>query len=238
MSDITLPQLTDATTADDGSGVFDVLINAAELHITEQYNEGMLTGTDYATVYLGLLQSTIAASIQYLMEEQKAGLEADLLQQKINSEIKNNEPGGVIDLQKQKLQEEIDLVIAKTAESYESIQASQQKTDMERQLNTRVISKTEAETALLNARTSEQGSFTTRTDAESAQKIALMNAQTLGFKTDAKQKLLKQMLDGYAATLSIAGSAIAPQAVIADSIDDIVNDLLVDLDGTDAVVVI
>ena len=238
MTDITLSQLTNSTAVSAGTGVFDVLINAVELHITDQYNEGRITGEAYSTVYLGSLQAVLAQSIKYLMEEQAADKQAELLQEQIESENKNNEDGGVIDLTKQKLQEEIDLIVGKTAESYEAIQSSQSRSNRENQLNARVVTKTEAETALLNKRTLEQEAFTTRTDAESAQKVALMAAQTLGFKTDAKQKLLKQMLDGYAATLSIAGSAIAPQTVIADSIDDIANDLLVDLDGGDAVLII
>jgi len=229
MANIEITQLTNSTNADDGTGVFDVLINATEFHIIDQYEQGRITGSDYATVYLGSIQAVLAQSIKFLMEEQKADKEAELIQEKIESENKNNEVGGVIDLTKQKIQEEIDLIIGKTAEAYEGVQASQQKTNRENQLNSRVIIKTESETALLNDRDLEQVAFTTRTDAESAQKIALMAAQTLGFTTDAKQKLLKQQLDGYAATLSIAGSGIAPQAVVADSIDDVANDLLSDL---------
>lgn len=198
MTDIAITALTNSTTATDGTGIFDVLINAVELHIVEQYEQGRITGEDYAKVYLGSIQSTVSEAIRFLLDEQKAGLEADLLTQKINSEIKNNEVNGVIDLEKLKIQ---------------------------------------AETALLTDRDLEQIAATIRTDAESAQKIALMAAQTLGFKTDAKQKLLKQMLDGYAATLSIAGSAIAPQSVISDSIDAIANDLLSDLDGVSAIVI-
>jgi len=199
MTAIALTDLTTSTSTTTGTGVFDVLINSVELHIEDQYNKGFITGEDYAKVYLGSMQSTLAEAIKFLLEEQAAGKQADLLTEKIASEVKNNEPNGVIDLEKSKLQ---------------------------------------AETSLLSDRDLEQVAATTRSDAESAQKVALMAAQTLGFKTDAKQKLLKQMLDGYAATLSIAGSAIAPQAVISDSIDDIANDLLNDLDGANAVVIV
>ena len=232
MADIQLSQLTNSTNADDGTGVFDVLINAVELHVLDQYEEGRITGEDYSKVYLGSLQAVLAQSIKFLIEEQAADKQAELLQEQIESENKKNELGGVIDLEKQKLQEEIDLVIGKTAETYEAIQFSQQKTSRENQLNTRIITRTEAETALIGSKDLEQQAFTTRTDAHNAQQIALMAAQTLGFTTDAKQKLLKQMLDGYAATLSIAGSATAPQTVISDSIDDVANDLLTDLSST------
>ncbi len=163
MTAIVINELTNSTTANDGSGFFDVLINAVELHVVDQYEQGRITGEDYAKVYLGSLQHSLTEAVKLILADQQA-----------------------------------DNLISRNA---------------------------------------EQLAATIRSDAESAQKIALMAAQTLGFKTDAKQKLLKQMLDGYAATLSIAGSAIAPQAVISDSIDSIANDLLTDLDGLDAVVI-
>lgn len=232
MSDIELTQLTNSTAEVSGTGVFDILINATELRIIDQYEKGRITGKEYATVYLGSVQAVLAQSIKFLLEEQQASKQAELIQEKIESENKNNEEGGVIDFTKQKLQEEVDLIVGKTAEVYENVQASQQGTNRENQLNSRVITKTEAETSLLNARDFEQQASTTRLNAESSQKVALMAAQTLGFVTDAKQKLLKQMLDGYAATLSIAGAATTPAAVVSDSIDDVANELLSDLDSS------
>jgi hypothetical protein len=275
MADIQLDGLTNATDGNDGTGVFDKLMVAVENHIQEQYDDGRITGSDYATVYLGSLQSVLQQSMAFLLEEQKAGLEADLIQAKIDSEVKNNEAGGVIDLQKQKLQEEIDLVIAQTANQYQQIDASRQDTTrrnlinskeaikldketellitqntelglngvIERELkNQQAIAtesggldntnKTNAEVAFLNAREIETEASTVRNDAESAQKILLMSAQTTGFKTDAKQKLLKQMAEMRAVSVSISGSTAGePDASLGPQIDAVVNDVLNDLDS-------
>lgn len=273
MADLIFTELTNATTGDDGTGTFDLLMQAVERHIEEQYEDGRITGSDYATVYLGSVQAVLQQSMAYLLEEQKAGKEADLIQAKIDSEVKNSEVGGVIDLQKQKLQEEIDLVIAQTANQYEQITASRQDTvrknlinskqaikldkdtelvitqntelglngPVERDLKTEQkiavtsgaldeTNKTNAEVAFLNAREAETEASTIRNDSESTQKVLLMIAQTTGFKTDAKQKLLKQMGEMRAVGVSIGGSVgTEPQAAIHDSIDAVANDILDDL---------
>ena len=187
MADIDLTDLTNATTADDGTGVFDVLINAAERHIEDQYTQGRITGTDFATVYLGMMQSAITESIKFLLSEQEAGHRADLVAQQVISETKNNETDGVIDKTKGKLDEEIQLLLAQTAEMLAG---------------------------------------TIRKDAESAEKVLLLEAQTLGFKSDTKQKILKLMLDGYAVNLSIAGSANVPETVLDGSIDQLSQEIL------------
>lgn len=273
MADIVLSDLTNSTNGADGTGVFDKLINSVEHHIQEQYEAGRITGPDFATVYLGSLQAVLGESMKYLLSEQEAGLKADLIQEQINSETKNNEAGGVIDLQKQKLQEEIDLIIAKTAESYEGVTASRQDTvrrnlinskeaiklDKETELvitqNSELIAngpveralkveqttattsgaldqtnKTNAEVALANARELEVEASTIRNDAESTQKVLLMVAQTTGFKTDAKIKLLKQMYEGRAVAVSISGNVgTEPDASKDTAIDPVCNEILSDL---------
>jgi hypothetical protein len=63
-------------------------------------------------------------------------------------------------------------------------------------------------------------------------KQLLMAAQTLGFKSDTKQKVLKQMLDGYAVNLSIAGTANVPETVLEQSIDQLSQEILTDIGST------
>jgi hypothetical protein len=79
MTDITITDLTNATTGDDGTGVFDILMQSVERHLEEQLDQGRITGPDYATVYLGALQSTLQQSIEFLLREQEAGHRADLV---------------------------------------------------------------------------------------------------------------------------------------------------------------
>jgi hypothetical protein len=88
MTDISLLTLSDATTvgtgnaATDGTGNFDKLMKVVTLHVEKQFTDGRITGTDYATVYLGALQSTLAQAVSFTLNMNKANKEADLLAQK------------------------------------------------------------------------------------------------------------------------------------------------------------
>ena len=91
MADITISTLSDATTvgtgnATDGSGNFDKLMKVVTLHVEAQFNAGRITGSDYATVYLGALQSTLAQAVNFTLNMNKANEEADLLAQKKTTE--------------------------------------------------------------------------------------------------------------------------------------------------------
>ena len=83
MTDITIADVTNITdeNANNGTGVFDVLMKSVEAHIESQY--GKITGSDYATVYLGSLQAVLAQSIQFVLQEEAAGLQADLIAEQI-----------------------------------------------------------------------------------------------------------------------------------------------------------
>ena len=73
-------------TAADGTGNFDQLMKVVTLHVEAQFNAGRITGTDYATVYLGALQSTLAQAVTFTLNMNKANNEADLLAQKKTTE--------------------------------------------------------------------------------------------------------------------------------------------------------
>ena len=79
MADISYSTLSSATTATDGSGNFDKLMKVVTLHLEAQYTAGRITGTDYATVYLGALQSTLAQAVSFTLNMEKANEEATLL---------------------------------------------------------------------------------------------------------------------------------------------------------------
>ena len=82
MADILLSDLTNATNVTDGqsngTGVYDKLMNTTNMYIGDQYNRGMLTGTDYATVLLGAMQGVMQASMQFLLQEKVAEAQIDL----------------------------------------------------------------------------------------------------------------------------------------------------------------
>ena len=229
--------VTNATTTEDGTGVFDIFMKAQDLHMTQQVQAGNISSTDYAVVYTNVLQHTLSESIKYLSDQKLAGAQARLVEQQILSEKKKNMNGGLLDLEKKKQQQEIDLIVATTATHIANTAGVKAKTKNDNNITSRSVDKLEAETVFLGKRALEQTAGTVRLDAESGQRVALMSSQTLGFKVDAKFKLLKTMHETFSSVLSIAGSGTVPQAAVGGSIDSLTNDILKDLDGADAVVI-
>lgn len=79
--DIKLAQLDQLNVAElttkelNGTGVFDVLMSTTSLHIQKEFDKGRIRGPEYAQVYLGGLQATLASSIQYLTQSKTLGIE-------------------------------------------------------------------------------------------------------------------------------------------------------------------
>jgi len=277
MADIELSNLTDSTNADNGTGVFDKLIQSVEHHIESQYKAGRITGNDYSSVYMGSMQSVLSESVKFVLSEQQVEKEVDLLSEQIISEQKKNEAGGLIDLEKKKNQEQIDLIIAQTASQYEGIDASRKDTNRKNLLNSKQVikigkesellttqnselllsgvveralkdaqriatasggidntNKVNADVAYTNAREVEQIAATVRMDLESAKKVLLIEAQTLGFKVDGKQKLLKQMFEGFAIETTTNGAVTAPAPSLnsSASLEMVANSIFDDLAPT------
>ena len=154
------------------TGVFDVIMEAVNKQIEKQWAAGRITGTDYATVYLGALQSVLQEAVKFTLSAESAGLQADEIAAKI-------------DLIREKI-------------------------------------------------ITEQTNTVDATGGAAKDKSELMTAQTLGFSNDTKQKLFKQMIDGYSANLAIAGVANVPEATLDGAIDQLAQNILDSLTDTDA----
>jgi len=72
-----------------GTGVFDDLMEGVNAHLEAQFNLGRLTGAEYATVYLGAMQSSLQNSVQFILGKQQADKQAELLTKQILTEEKN-----------------------------------------------------------------------------------------------------------------------------------------------------
>lgn len=86
ISNLTSNVSTSATFEVTGDGVFDDLMEVVNAHLDAQFKLGRITGTDYATVYLGALQSTIQNAVTYLLGQEKTNAESALLAQKVITE--------------------------------------------------------------------------------------------------------------------------------------------------------
>lgn len=113
MAAISIDDVT--TTFTDGAGVFDVLMRSIDSHLDKQFISGRIKGSDYATVYLGALQTVLQQSIQFVLAEQKAEAEITLLESQnasilAETTIKNNQSAKDLLLK----QEQIDASAANT----------------------------------------------------------------------------------------------------------------------------
>ena len=86
----------------------------------------------------------------------------------------------------------------------------------------------------MQAREIEQLAATVRMDLESSKKVLLIEAQTLGFKVDGKQKLLKQMFEGFAIETTTNGAVTAPAPSLnsSASLEMVANSIFDDLAPT------
>lgn len=70
-----------------GTGVFDDLMESVTAHLEAQFQLGRITGTDFATVYLGAMQSALQVSVSYAIGQEKTNAEVALLTQKQTTEF-------------------------------------------------------------------------------------------------------------------------------------------------------
>ena len=78
---VDITNLTHATI--DGNGVFDVLMRTVNAHLQKEWNANRLKGTEYSTVYLGALESTMNTSLQFLLAKDKLNAELAILEQQL-----------------------------------------------------------------------------------------------------------------------------------------------------------
>lgn len=182
---LTINDLTLATL--DGTGAFDVLMRANKAHLESEYQKNRIKGPEYSTVYLGSLESVMQTALQFLLNKDKADLEAQLIQAQI-----------------EKVNAEIDLVKQQTANAAieaEVLRAQKCKLDAEFDVLLQSKLKTAAEMTLLAQKTQTEKAQTVAmgVDADSVigRQKELYNAQTTGYTRDAEQKTAKLMVDSW-----------------------------------------
>lgn len=220
MSEIPTSALTSATIG--GDGLFDTLMRAAKAHLDQEYTQNRIKGTEYSQVYLGSLTQILQTSAQFLLEQRKSALEAELMQaqiaetnakvllvhaqielakqQKLNAE---NE-WKLLDEQKAKMQAETKLLgqtYLNAVTENDTMLKQQCKLAAEYDVLMEQKGKTVAEASLLaqkkvteQAQTSSVG---TDDDSVVGRQKALYLAQTNGFQRDAEQKAAKLLVDSW-----------------------------------------
>ena len=156
-TNILLADVSNVTSTEDGTGSFDVLMNAIDIHLDKQYKKSRLKGVDYATVYLGAMQSAMGQALTFTLQEGAAEKQVDLLIEQIVQ-----------------AREQTDLIIAQTAGAYEQTTASEADTQRKNILNNKQVLKIQKETSLIDKQALEVVAGTIRNDALSAQQILLL----------------------------------------------------------------
>ena len=82
IGNLTAGVTTDADNVVTGTGIFDDMMETVNAHMAAQFNLGRITGSDYATVYLTVMQATIQQAVAFTIGVQKGNAEESLLFQK------------------------------------------------------------------------------------------------------------------------------------------------------------
>ena len=85
----------------EGTGVFDIIMKAANENIKIQNQTSRITGAEYAEVYLGTMQSAISESMKYILQKDNLIKDEELKQ--ANIDLLNRQKEGFDDNKYQKL---------------------------------------------------------------------------------------------------------------------------------------
>ena len=207
--------ITDLTHASvEGNGVFDVLMRAVNAHLQKEWSANRLKGTEYSTVYLGALESTMNASLQFLLARDKTNAEIDILkQQLVNLKVEEAnaiKQGAWLTNQAAQIAAQTSLVTKQELQVVaETLNVPKQGTLIDAQKDVQVQQKLNLEAQKLNipkegALVDAQKALTdqkklTEIDAlltATAQR-SVLTAQATGFANDAKQKAAEIMIKGF-----------------------------------------
>lgn len=85
----------------EGTGVFDIIIKAANENIKIQNQASRITGAEYAEVYLGTMQSAISEAMRFLLNKDQSTKDLEVKQ--ANIDLLNRQKEGFDDNKYQKL---------------------------------------------------------------------------------------------------------------------------------------
>ena len=208
---VDITNLTHATI--DGNGVFDVLMRTVNAHLQKEWTANRLKGTEYSTVYLGALESTMNTSLQFLLAKDKLNAELAILEQQLVNlkveEINATKQGLLLDKQ-------LDDLVAATALKI------QQKANLVDELltNAQQRSNLATEQARIAAQTSQINTQTSQIAAQTAQINAeTQNVPKQGALIDAQKDVqVQQRLNLEAQKLNIPkeGALVDAQRALTD----------------------
>ena len=192
ITDLTLKTL-------DGTGVLDQMLATMRVHLAEQFDKERIQGTEYAEVYLGAFQSTLAAAIQFLLARRKLGVDLKLQEAQISlttaQEDQIRAEMQKIPYEIQALQKQLELAdkqIAQADKQLELTEAQIQVQLKQLDLMAEQLEQAKAQTAYYEQRTITEKAQTSAgvaaTGSVIGTQVALMNKQADGYDRNAEQQ--------------------------------------------------
>lgn len=192
ITDLTLKTL-------DGTGVLDQMLATMRVHLAEQFDKERIQGTEYAEVYLGAFQSTLAAAIQFLLARRKLGLDLKLQEAQISlttaQEDQIRAEMQKIPYEIQALQKQLELAdkqIAQADKQLELTEAQIQVQLKQLDLMAEQLLQAKAQTEYYAQRTITEKAQTqagvAATGSVIGTQVALMNKQADGYDRNAEQQ--------------------------------------------------
>lgn len=191
-------ELEDLTKGDiSGTGVFDTLMRSVNDHLSSQYAASRITGSDYADIYLGSLNSVLSQATNFLLGKEQLNKQLLLLDKQIEIAEKNSE---LVAAQIRKMDADTEVSIKQLSLMDEQIAQAVEQTKLITQQTQQVIKSMEmtdeqilklrADTSLVNQQvinTTNQNTTITKQqekldkeNAVLAQKLITETAQTEG----------------------------------------------------------
>jgi len=216
MTDITIEDVANGAEDKLVPGVFDHLMSSVETRLTTEFQQGRITGPQYSEVYLGAIQTVMAQAVQFVLQEQTAQKQAELLDQQILTEVQNTDKvAAEISLIGQQelvaIQQEaklvVDILVVGKQEDLldEQILTEEQNTA----LVTKNVIKAQSEIDLLDQKeltevqstlkvTAETGLLSQKTDTEKAQILDTVNAAAVVGVIGKQKDLYTAQENGFA----------------------------------------
>jgi len=88
---MSIPTIDELTKGEiDGTGIFDELMRSVKAHLIEEHDKDRITDVNWASVYLGALQTTMKMSNDFLFMREKVDVDIRLAEQNLaNSKVEN-----------------------------------------------------------------------------------------------------------------------------------------------------
>ena len=204
INDFSIGQINNTNPQDpkwEGTGIFDVIIKAANENIKIQHKTSRITGAEYAEVYLGTMQSAISEAMKFVLQNDTLAKELELKQAQIA-----------------KINAERDLVNAQLA-----IFGAQQAKELE--LKQAQINKLTADKALTDAQTLAYPAQQAKDIEVKQANIDLLNRQKEGFDDNKHQKLFEAQMNAWALMFSSGLLTTQPSIISNDSASALYNTL-------------